>query len=265
MPNVSSNLLYEYTAIKTDQKPTKKIIRLSVDSFCIALLCQEQILTLKHYGFMSQQMSFAEKINAILAVDEQYNGIDDFIFSYHTYANIQIPQKVYTSQMCLPAMQLLLNEADKYEFIEENVVSFDLVNVSAWEKDLLSTIKEVFPNYKLQSLSSTLLHLLYSLKGNTLLFIDSNKLTILAKKGNNLLGMNTFIFQNETDACYYTLAFLRKMFVNISEVELFLCGNFSHSSPIYTALQRYFPNMQSWQSSQKIFDLEYRYCDILTY
>ena len=66
---------------------------------------------------MSQQMSFAEKINAILAVDEQYNGIDDFIFSYHTYANIQIPQKVYTSQMCLPAMQLLLNEADKYEFI----------------------------------------------------------------------------------------------------------------------------------------------------
>ena len=84
MPNVSSNLLYEYTAIKTDQKPTKKIIRLSVDSFCIALLCQEQILTLKHYGFMSQQMSFAEKINAILAVDEQYNGIDDFIFSYHT-------------------------------------------------------------------------------------------------------------------------------------------------------------------------------------
>lgn len=264
MPNVSSDLLYNYTA-KTDVRPTKKIIRLSADSFCIASLCQKQILTLKHYGFLSQQMSFEEKINAIIAVDEQCDGIDDFVFTNHTYANTQIPQKVYTSQMCLPAMHLLLNDANKYDFIEENIPNFDLVNISAWEKDLLSIIKKVFPKYKIQSLSSTLLHLLYSLQGNTMLFIDSNKLTILAKKDNILLGMNTFMFHNETDVCYYTLAFLRKIFANISEVKLFLCGNVSLSSPIYIALNRYFPNMQSWQSSQKIFDLEYRYCDMLIY
>ncbi len=262
--STSKNLSLLYTL--SDEKPltdtTKEVVRLSSEGFCVAFTDEHKILRLSQYGFTTP-LSEKEKIEEIAHLVNTLDTANEHIFSYANFANTQIPCELFSEKIILPTMTALVDNTDRYHFIHEEITDYQLVNISAWDKDIYQTVEKLVPDYQCTSLSTALLKISASLQENIAVYVDNSVITIIVKKDKQLQAINSFYFSNEADFCYYLLAFLRKFAPDYVMQTTILLGNINNTSPICETLKRYFKNIQIL--SHPAMDTYHHYCDLTTY
>lgn len=260
------NLIYSFTESIAQSSCYKKIVRLVSDDFCLAGLNKSgEIVYLQHYDFGSEALSMSEKVQAIKDVcDKAEFHADEEVFAYQAFANTQVPMHLYSAKVEEAGMRMLVPQVEDYTMVHQNVMEYNITNIAAWPKELWQAVNEYFPTAGKQSQAEALIRKLYEQRQNVLIYITNNTISILAKSKYQFLGMNTFAFTQVEDCCYYCMAFLRKMYENMSQVEPVLCGNYVSTSPVYELLKRYLPHLTDGELSGSI-EHSYRYYDITSY
>lgn len=260
------NLVYSYTESVAQSSCYKKIVRLVSDDFCLAGLSRNrEIVYLRHYDFGSEALSMQEKVQAIKDVwDSAEFRADEEVFAYQAFANTQVPMHLYSAKVEEAGMRMLVPQAENYAMVHQNIMEYNITNISAWPKELWQAVNVYFPVADKQSQAGALIRKLYEQQQNVLIYITNSNVSILAKSRYQFLGMNTFAFTQVEDCCYYCMAFLRKMYGDMLQVEPVLCGNYVLSSPVYDLLKRYLPNLTDGEVNSNI-EHSYRYNDITSY
>lgn len=231
-----------------DISAVRKVIRMSPKGFCIAIISGEKKAErLFQYLFDKNDLSFNDKLKAILVADKELNiNCKEHSFRLYTLLNVQIPDEFYEQENDTAILSLITEDVENYVSVVEKIEGWNLYNLSAWEKNLHAGVKKKFPDYKLNTVLSSLLPIMARQKDekNILIFVGDNNFTVLATDRHKLLGINTFPFTDEHDFLYYFYAFLRKMYVNTDTISIKLGGNIAPQSSLYTILNKYFSTVE---------------------
>jgi hypothetical protein len=243
----NANLVFSYANEHADINGADKtkVIRMSLGGFCIAVVSpQNRIDKLLHYA-CSSDLSWKERLKIIAAFEKEEASCSKNIFRLYTEYNTQIPEEFYTTDDENAISALLTDRADNYIAISEKIEDWKLYNVSLCDKTRAKEIKEYLPAFQLSTTLSSLMKIAAKQQQETgFVFIENNHFVILVGNKDHLLGVNTFPFASETDFLYYCLSFLRKISPKINDIPLVLCGNIAEQSPLFTAVEKYFPSVK---------------------
>jgi len=260
------NLSYSYVDDDLDvSSHKKKVIRLSSRGFCVAVVADERkTKQLLQYTFTSDNLSIESKLEAIVEINQKIVKCESNVFSIYTQFNTQIPDEFYDKENDKAILPLMVDNPQKYNPLVECVEAWKLYNVSALDNELYFGLSKRFPNCKLTTVLSSLLKIVARDKQdkNVLIFVEDSNFTIIAVDRHKLLGTNTFVFANEADFVYYTHSFLRKMYVNPTDLSLKLCGNIAPKSPIYNVLNKYYASVEMLSISGEMGENYSYFCDI---
>jgi hypothetical protein len=261
-------LTFSYVRESTNLSATymQKVIRMSSKGFCVAVISNgKKVERLFQYTFNGNDFSFNDKLKAISTADKELNiNCTTRSFRLYTQFNVQIPNEFYEQENNTATLSLIVENPQNYVSVAEKIDSWNLYNVSAWEKDLYACVKKEFPDYELNTVLSSLLPIIERQKEEkkVLIFVGDNNFTVLAADGHKLLGINTFPFANENDFLYYSYSFLRKMYVNPNAVSIKLGGNIAPQSSLYTILNKYFSAVEMLSFSSDAIENYSYFCDL---
>ena len=218
------------------------VIRMLQGGFCLAVLSKDGVvLSLKQYSFLPN-LSVAEKIDAIEKTCEPFHAkCGKAVFQLYTNYNTQIPEEFYVENQNDAIADLLTGHSKECVPVAEKIADEPMYNLSLWNAVLFKKVKEKFPNYELKTTIGSLLVkiLVRKPKEESIVFVEDNNFTILARNAKGLLACNSFAFETEADFLYYCLSFLRKLYPNAEAVPLTFCGNITEQSPLFTSIKKY--------------------------
>ncbi|MCL2131054.1 MAG: DUF3822 family protein [Lentimicrobiaceae bacterium] len=243
------------------------VVRLFSSGFCLAVCAEDRaVLSLERYAFVPN-LSVEEKIAAIeKACGQQHRACSRAVFQLYTTCNTQIPEAFYVENLNKSIADLLTSRSKEYVPVAEKINGGDMYNLSLWNADLYKKVKETFPNYELKTTIGALLEKVSvrEPQAESLVFVEDNNFTILARNAKGLLACNSFAFETEADFLYYCLCFLRKFYPNAELVPLVFCGNITEQSSLFTAVKKYVAKVELMEKSGFDLFVNYHYyCDII--
>jgi hypothetical protein len=265
--NVILTFSYVNDELHSDISNRRKFIRMWSNGFCTGILSDTNGLEhLFQYSFNSG-LSSKDKIAAIVEVDKEKNTLScaNNLFRLYTKYNVQIPENFHDQSSNDALLSLMINDHEQYIPFEEKVDRWQLYNVSAWEKELYTEMKNKLSNYQCSTVVTSLLNIIakQQKETNVLVFVENNHFTIIAVAEQKLAGINTFSFSTEKDFLYYCFAFLRKRVADLNNISLKLCGNIAQCSSLYDEISKYCQHVEMLSNESATNDDYYSYyCDL---
>lgn len=268
METIKTAFSYNNLIENIDFNKCTKSIRLLSDTFCICIHEHggKEPYLINQYTIPSdlrekQFIAYISEANTQLSMVCKIN-----IFYVYTKINTQIPTDYYLKEGDKAILSLLTSKGEDHMPISENIDFYNFTNFSACNKSLYDNIQEHFPDFKLKTSISSLFSILYNYNESekkVLIFVEKMHFTILAAEKNIFFGANGFSFVNEADFTYYTVNFIRKIFIKTNDIQIIICGNIEEKSPIFQSLKKYFYQTCILQSKNETkIDHYHYYCDI---
>ena len=268
METIKTAFSYKNSFENIDLNICTKSIRLLSDTFCICIheTDSKKSYSINQYTIPSDLIEnefivYISEANRQLSMECKTN-----IFYVYTKINTQVPTDYYTKEGDKAILSLLTSKAEDYISLSENIEFYNFFNISACNKSLYTNIQQHFPDFKLKTSISNLFSNLYNYSESekkVLIFVEKLHFTILAAEKKYFLGANGFSFVNEADFTYYTVNFIRKIFIKTSDIQIIICGNIEERSPIFQSLKKYFNQTCILQAKNETKTDHYHYyCDI---
>jgi hypothetical protein len=245
-----------------------KSIRVLSDTFCICIheTDSNETYLINQYQIPNnitenEYIAYVSEANNQLSIECKTN-----IFYVYTKINTQIPSDYYAKEGDKAILTLLTSKGHDYIPLSETIDFYNFTNLSACNASLFSKIQEHFADFKVKTTISSLFSMLINYNESekkVLIFVEKMHFTILAAEKNYFLGANGFGFVNEADFTYYTMNFIRKIFIKTNDIQIIICGNIEERSPIFQSLKKYFNQTCILQAKNETKINHYHYyCDI---
>jgi hypothetical protein len=270
--NATLTFSHVNTDVNLDISNKRKIIRMSSAEFCMGIVSRSKGLEqVYQYSFASNlNLSLSDRIAVIADIDKEKNiCCENNFFRLYTKYNVQVPEEFHDKNNNEAILSVITNTNGQQQYIpfEEKADLWKLYNISAWEKDLYAEIKNKFPDYQLSTVVTSLLNIVAKQQKEekkVVVFVENKNFTVIAVNREQLVGINTFPFQTEKDFLYYCYAFLRKMFADLNNISLKLCGNVAKQSSLCKVISKYCQNVEILSQGEDMVDNNYSfYCDLL--
>ncbi len=245
-----------------------KSIRFTSNGFTISIHNDEiNDLYLVNYYELPSSLSEKEKVNAICDLNKNVGiNCNKNLFYFYSRINTQIPKDFYEKESDEAILSLLTPESNTSSLLSEWIDKYEFYNLSVWNTSLLSMIRELFPDFTVKTCITSLFNVLYASNESekkVVLFVENMHFTILAADKTHFLGANGFNFFNEADFLYFTVNFIRKIFVQSDDVHILMGGNIEERSPIFLSIKKYFKQTTVFQNTHS-FEIEnnHYFCDL---
>lgn len=244
-----------------------KAIRFWDEGFCIAIYEPEsKNVALVEEHLFEEDYPLNGKMHLLSETEGQWQTGGPLRFVCFNRINTQIPENLFDEADKKRYLQLLTDTPYQFTPVEELVAPYRLYTLSGWEKNLHHEVLSLHPECQMESGMSLLLHLLARQEGGKKIaaFVGKGHLNIAASDGDQLLGANSFPFQNPNDFLYCFAGFARTMFGEVKGTEVYLGGEVETDSQLYSFTKKYFPSLQLINNGfQAIQQNQHRYCDLL--
>ncbi len=266
---MSTRISFRFKSEKKAEDLTSytKAIRFQGNGFCVALYHPEEkeLLLLEEHLF-EEDYPLNGKMRQLAEVTGQWQTGGPTRFICFNTCNTQIPRPLFDSQNKVLYLQMITEQPYHFIPVEEEVNPFDAYTLSGWDKNLYHEALALYPECHMQSGLCLLLHMLARQEGEKKMaaFVEDSCLNIAAEREGKLLGANRFPFQNSNDFLYFLTGFAHTLFGDIRNVKLYFGGNVEIQSQLYTATQKYFPQMSLIASAfPQLPQEQHRYCDLV--
>ena len=243
-----------------------KAIRFWGKGFCIAVYepVSREILLVEEHQF-EEDYPLNGKLHIMSEAEGQLETGDRIRFVCFNRPNTQIPENLFNAEEKKIYLQLLTANPYLYTPVEEKITPYRLYNLSAWEKNLYHGILSLHPDCRMQSGMSLLLQMLHRQEGvrKIAAFVEDGHLDIAAAEGDNLLGANSFSFQNTNDFLYFFTGFAHTMFGSTERISVRMGGEVEPESMIFNSVKKYFPSLDFIRNGFQTLQEQHRYCDLL--
>lgn len=224
-----------------------KAIRLQENGFCIVVYQPEtrEVYVIEEHLFEEIYPSNG-KMHLLSQVESQWKTETNTRFICFNPVNTQIPESMYDEQNRKHYLQLMTGEAYDYVARAEWVKAFGLYTLTGWNKQLYHEIQVQYPACEMHSGMYVLLHALARQEGEkkAIAFIENNCLHIATCCENQLLGCNSFRFENGNDFLYYLIGFLHTTQKGLEGIKLYMGGQVEADSLLYTSSQKYIKQLE---------------------
>jgi hypothetical protein len=252
-------------------EPQKKSDRLSIQlrldgfSFCISNPPNQTVLYLSEYNI---KLSQNEKYNW----QKLTNGLEEWVLNSKIKTDsfddvvLYLDTKAYT----LVPSSFNLIENDREQLLFNQNISYDFVslrnNISGTKQDLIfalpSSLNDAFEIYfngkKAEHALLKLHNILFKNKRNkktgsrVYAYVSNRDLHILVYNNENPVFINSYVFKTKEDFIYFILLIYEQNGLNTDETPLFLLGDISFSSLLYSISYQYIRTIEILKNSDGI-------------
>jgi hypothetical protein len=252
-------------------EPQKKSDRLSIQlrldgfSFCISNPPNQTVLYLSEYNI---KLSQNEKYNW----QKLTNGLEEWVLNSKIKTDsfddvvLYLDTKAYT----LVPSSFNLIENDREQLLFNQSISYDFVslrnNISGTKQDLIfalpSSLNDAFEIYfngkKAEHALLKLHNILFKNKRNkktgsrVYAYVSNRDLHILVYNNENPVFINSYVFKTKEDFIYFILLIYEQNGLNTDETPLFLLGDISFSSLLYSISYQYIRTIEILKNSDGI-------------
>lgn len=155
---------------------------------------------------------------------------------------VAVPNEFLAFQNDRQLYQMVNVIPDSYQLIKSNLLNTGAILLSAFHAESIQVLQQLQPKNPLADMAAVWLNKLkISDKGNSAhMLIFPSSFVIAVFVDGKLQLINTFSYIDKSNFLYYSLGAIKSCKINPADVELWLCGEISPSSPLAEALSAYF-------------------------
>jgi len=157
-----------------------------------------------------------------------------------------VPEEYYDSDFKSEIINLLFEITEEIETEEIKIAELNAILLFCVSSGLKDIFELHFKNFELFHPVKTLTENLpdSDKKFRLIIYFSEHSFYALLFSGSKLLLSNSFKILHENDPIFYVLSLLKQMKVAKQAVDLFVTGNVTIGSKLYSNLQKYIPSVQ---------------------
>lgn len=169
--------------------------------------------------------------------------------TYFTPQLVLIPEKAYDPGQKENIFSLCAQLPESHQLLDDRLNILDAHGIYPIPKQLLSVIKQKFPDYRLRHHGSVLIEStlaamdIESLHADIVLFVYKSYFEMLLFENQNLSLYQSFHYQAFDDLLYYLFYVLEKYNLSANEKSLLIMGKLALDTPQYITLSSFFKNV----------------------
>ncbi|HBG71035.1 MAG: hypothetical protein A2W93_02970 [Bacteroidetes bacterium GWF2_43_63] len=159
---------------------------------------------------------------------------ESFVAVPNEFLAIQNDRQLYEMVNVIP---------DSYELIKSNLSNTGATLLSAFNSESFQVLQQLQPKQPLADLTAAWFNKIdvSASENSAHMLIFPSSFVIAVFVNGKLQLINSFNYSDKSNFLYYSLGAIKACKINPADIELWLCGEISPSSPLAEALTAYFP------------------------